>query len=98
MQEIATRNLPLFVVKSNTFTQIATSVRDIFGMGGGDEELAIREAEEAIERVLEQGEPRELVPRNSYIRRLQHQLVEKYKLVSESIGTEPYRHVRLWKP
>ena len=98
IQEVAMRNLPVYVVRSNTFTQIAGSVREIFGMGTTDEEMAIREAEEAIERVLEYSEPQELMPQNSYTRRLQHQLVEKYKLISESVGTEPYRRLRIWKP
>jgi len=98
MQEAAARDLPVFVVRSNTYTQIAGSIREVFGMATSDEETAIRDAEEAIERVMEYGEPQELMPQNSYTRRIQHQLVEKYKLVSESVGTEPYRRVRIWKP
>lgn len=99
LQDISNRQIPTYVVKSNTYTQISNVMREIFGLdAGNEEEIALREAEEAIERVLEYGEPQELMPQNSFIRRLQHQLVEKFKLSSESIGTEPYRRIRIQKP
>jgi len=34
--------------------------------------------------------PIELGPQNSYVRRLQHQLVEAYGLESESVGAQPF--------
>jgi hypothetical protein len=40
----------------------------------------------------------DLTPQNAYIRRLQHQLAERYNLGSRSAGREPYRHVRIFKP
>ncbi len=99
LQDISMRQIPTYVVKSNTYTQIASVMQEIFGISAGnEEEAAIREAEDAIERVLETGEPQELMPQNSFIRRIQHQLVEKVHLASESIGTEPYRRVRILKP
>lgn len=99
LQEVGSRHVPTYVVKSNTYTQISGIVRQIFGMyGGSEEEIALRDAQEAIERVLEYGEPQELMPQNSFYRRLQHQLVEQYDLISESIGTEPYRRLRVLKP
>ncbi|MBI2844299.1 MAG: AAA family ATPase [Armatimonadetes bacterium] len=99
LQQISERSIPTFVVRSNTYTQIASVVREIFSINGGnEEEIALREAEEAIERVLEYGEPQELSPQNSFLRRLQHQLAEKSDLTSESVGTEPYRRVRIFKP
>lgn len=97
--EVRRRGLPLYVIKSNTYAQIAGVIRDIFHLGESDEEAtAIKDAEEAISRVLETGEPQELSPQTSYLRRLQHQLAEKYQLTSESIGTEPFRRVRIYKP
>lgn len=99
LQDAKRRGIPLYVIKSNTYAQIAGVVRDIFHLGESNEEAAaIQDAEEAIERLMETGEAQELTPQTSYLRRLQHQLVEKYELVSESIGTEPYRRVRIFKP
>ena len=99
LQDISSRQIPTYVVRSNTYTQVASVIREIFSIAGGnEEEIALREAEEAIERVLEIGEPQELMPQNSFHRRLQHQLVEKFNLASESFGTEPYRRVRILKP
>jgi predicted RNA-binding protein Jag len=39
----------------------------------------------------------ELSPQNAYIRRLQHQLAQKYSLLSRSRGREPLRRVRIYR-
>ncbi|MCX8052868.1 MAG: AAA family ATPase [Armatimonadetes bacterium] len=99
LQEIERRKLPLYMVRSNTYAQISGVVRELFNLGpSNEEEIALQDAEDAIARLLETGEPQELMPQSSFLRRLQHQLVEKYNLASESIGTEPYRRVRIFKP
>mgnify|MGYP005837507109 CR=1 FL=1 len=99
LQEARQRGLPVYVVKSNTYAQIASVIRELFHLGpSNEEEDALRDAEEAIQRLIESGEPQELAPQSSFLRRLQHQLAEKYDLVSESVGTEPYRRVRIYKP
>jgi hypothetical protein len=91
-------NLPVFVIKSNTYVQIANALRDIFQMDSQDvEERAMQEAEDAIEQVMAASQPVELLPQSAYIRRLQHQLVERYKLSSESVGHEPNRRLRIFK-
>ncbi|MGQ9525370.1 MAG: R3H domain-containing nucleic acid-binding protein [Armatimonadota bacterium] len=99
LREALGRNLPTFVVRSNTYAQLASVIREMFQIPDMDEEeVALRDAEEGVERVLEMGEPVELLPQNAYLRRLQHLLVQKYSLTSESVGTEPYRRVRISKP
>ncbi|MGC8861500.1 MAG: R3H domain-containing nucleic acid-binding protein, partial [Armatimonadota bacterium] len=99
LQEADRRKLPIYTVKSNTYAQISGVIREIFNLGpSNEEEMALQDAEEAVARLLETGEPQELAPQSSFLRRLQHQLVEKYGLVSESVGTEPYRRVRIYKP
>jgi stage III sporulation protein SpoIIIAA len=98
LKDAISNNKPTFVVKSNTQVQIESVVREMFGLTAqADEARAMQEAEEAIERVIEHGEPVELNPQNAYIRRLQHQLAEQYKLASSSVGAEPRRRVRISK-
>jgi stage III sporulation protein SpoIIIAA len=98
LKDAISHNKPTFVVKSNTQVQIDAVVREMFGLSTqSDEAMAIQEAEEAIERVIESGETVELNPQNAYIRRLQHQLAEQFQLASSSIGTEPRRRVRIAK-
>lgn len=98
LRDAQKQNLGSYVVKSNTYTQIANTVREMFSMGASEgEDAALTEAREAIERVLESSEPVELMPQSSYVRRLQHQLVEQHDLVSSSIGAEPFRRVRITK-
>lgn len=89
-------NRPTFVVRSNTQVQIETMLRQMFGRSlDSDEDMALREAEEAVQRVMDSGEPAELMPQNAYIRRLQHQYVEAHDLESSSVGTEPRRRIRI---
>ncbi|MFQ3548665.1 MAG: R3H domain-containing nucleic acid-binding protein [Armatimonadota bacterium] len=96
LAEAKKRGIPVEVVRSNTYAQIASAMREIFDLGDSTpEELAIQEAEEAIKALIENGETQELRPQSSFIRRLQHQLVSSYGLTSESVGTEPYRYVRI---
>src|ERR671933_789519 len=57
---------------------------------------ALQEAEDAITSALDQGNAVDLAPQNSYVRRLQHRLAERYNLASRSRGKEPNRHVRIF--
>ncbi|MBX6342670.1 MAG: AAA family ATPase, partial [Thermomicrobiaceae bacterium] len=58
---------------------------------------AMYEAEEAIGRVLRGAESVDLRPQVSWIRRLQHQLAERYNVASRSRGREPYRYVEVFR-
>lgn len=98
VQEGSRRSLPTYIVKSNTYAQIASSLREIFQTGPlekGFTDDALRETEDAVRLALDSQEPVELAPQNSYVRKLQHQLVERYDLLSESVGVEPRRRVRI---
>jgi stage III sporulation protein SpoIIIAA len=98
LKQIASDHVPIYSIKTNTTTQIQTAIRDIFNLGSVDrEELALREAEEAIYQVLLTNQALELSPQTSYVRRMQHQLAEKYRLQSRSTGLEPNRRVRIFK-
>jgi stage III sporulation protein SpoIIIAA len=57
---------------------------------------AMIEVEDAIASVMS-GERSsvELAPRSSYIRRLQHQIADRYNLRSESRGDDPHRRVKI---
>ncbi len=106
-----TKQIPVYVVKSNNMPQIQKALREalhmdteIFSLSsdGGDivdeTELALEEARQAITMVMNRMEPIELAPRKAYIRRLQHQLVERFNLTSRSIGDEPMRRLRILPP
>ena len=104
LQEGITRNIPTYVIKSNTYVQIESVLREIFKMPQevSEEDVAISQAEEAIEEIMNDTtgglNSLELGAQNSFLRRLQHQIAENYKMVSESIGQEPNRRVRISRP
>lgn len=98
LREAGGRGLPTHIIKSNTLSQIEGVLRELFGVQDrmSPEEQAMREAEEAISEVMAAAQPVELGPQNSYLRRLQHQLIQRYGLASESKGTDPFRRVVIY--
>ncbi|GBF81397.1 single-stranded DNA-binding protein [Aphanothece sacrum FPU1] len=70
----------------------------LFTRGGNDDELeALEEARLAVEQiVLPKGQPVELLPRSPQVRKMQHELVEHYRLQSDSFGEEPNRRLRIY--
>ena len=90
--------MPIYAIKTNTTTQIQLALRDVFRLGSIDhEEIAMREAEEAIYQVMLTSQAIELSPQTSYVRRMQHQMAEKHRLHSRSTGLEPNRRVRIYR-
>ena len=98
LRDAAEKGLPIHVAKTNTIVQIENFLRSQFQVGDvrSQDDDALREVEEAIDEALDQGRPVELTPRNNYLRRLQHQIIERYGLISESRGEEPYRRVVIY--
>ncbi len=89
--------IPIYVLKNNKVSQMERSLANIFDVETTDPlSLAIKEAEEGIAQVIEGKKAVELSPQNSYLRMLQHQLAERYKLSSHSTGREPRRRVRIF--
>lgn len=98
LRQIAAENVPIYSIKTNTTTQIQNALKDVFNLPPIDvEEVALREAEEAIYQVMLNNQAVELSPQTSYVRRMQHQLAERYRLQSRSTGLEPNRRVRIFK-
>jgi stage III sporulation protein SpoIIIAA len=68
------------------------------GSTGSDEVSdALFEAEEAISAVMDGASPIALAPQGAYVRRLQHQLADRYNLGSRSRGKEPHRRVEIFR-
>ena len=98
LREAEASGTPVYVVKSNTDAQIEGALINIFELENADPaDYALQEAEEAVAEVLANAKPVELSPQSAYIRRLQHQLAERYNLTSRSKGREPYRRVKIFR-
>ncbi|MPZ23679.1 MAG: AAA family ATPase [Dehalococcoidia bacterium] len=103
LRDAETRGVPVYVLKSNTVYQMEQSLLQTASSGEGrggrrgrdQAHEAIQEAEDAIGEVMSRERAVELAPQNAYIRRLQHELAQRYNLFSESYGREPYRRVRI---
>ena len=100
LREARDLKLPIIGVGGNTYAQIVARLNDLYNSAGADGEtsprdLAIREAKEAAQRVMENAETVELRPQMKSLRRLQHEIAERYHLKSFSIGRDPRRRVKV---
>ena len=105
LRDAEERNLPMYVVKSNSQYQLEQVLTQFRPNGGGSADGrgprrdpmvdVFRETEDAIAKVIDEGRPVELPPANSYVRRVQHQLATRYNLDSTSSGKEPLRRVKI---
>ncbi|HIK26795.1 MAG: AAA family ATPase [Oscillatoriaceae bacterium SKW80] len=70
----------------------------LFAQSGSEDEIeALEEARLAVEQiVIPKGQPVELLPRSAKVRKMQHELVEHYRLKSCSFGDEPNRRLRIY--
>jgi len=70
----------------------------LFAQKGSEDEIeALEEARLAVEQiVIPKGQPVELLPRSAQVRKMQHELVEHYRLKSNSFGDEPNRRLRIY--
>ncbi len=70
----------------------------LFLHSASDDEIdALEEARLAVEQiVIPKGQPVELLPRSASVRKMQHELVEHYRLKSDSFGEEPNRRLRIY--
>ncbi len=92
------RQIPISVVKSNTFSQIAAALDDLAKPNGDPrdaEERITQDVTRGIEEVLQTGKPVELRPADARTRKTQMQIAESRKIPVEAVGREPERFVRL---
>jgi stage III sporulation protein SpoIIIAA len=84
-------------VKRGTSTEIRRALRTALRLVPGEEpadvQAATDEAEEAVRRVMADGQPVALAPRPARLRQLQHKLIARFGLDSASEGSEPTRHL-----
>lgn len=92
--------LSVYVLRSNTVTQMEKCLVDIFGLEPVSDPFssAIQETQQAIEKIL-RGERTsvELAPQEAFVRRRQHEMARAANLISYSKGKEPYRRVRIYQ-
>ncbi|MPZ47734.1 MAG: AAA family ATPase [Dehalococcoidia bacterium] len=98
LRDAEARGIPIFVLKSNTLVQMQQALLSTqTGLNQNQDPVldAMTEAEDAIHAVISQERPIELAPQRAYIRRLQHELAQRFNLSSQSRGREPQRRVRI---
>jgi stage III sporulation protein SpoIIIAA len=99
--EAEERNLPIYVLRSNTVVQLENFLADLFDVPvdpGDMLDAAMREAQEAIRRIRGGTSSVDLSPQPSAVRRQQHQAARSANLISHSYGRDPNRHVRILRP
>ncbi len=106
LRDAEARGLPIYVLKTNTVVQMEQSLlsmeqrprEDDASTDGAPANYAMQETEDAITSMLNGADRSvEMTPQNAYIRRLQHEMAQRYNLTSRSQGREPYRRVRIYR-
>ena len=89
---------PIYVLRKNTLPQMEQFFKTMAREqdDGSMVDVALQEARNAAERVLNGAKSIELTPQRAYIRRLQHLLAERYHVASISTGREPNRRITLY--
>ncbi len=104
--EAEVNGTPVYVLRSNTQQQMESVLANVFEVSRtapepekpSDPQLqAMEEAEAAISSVLDNVGAVELRPQSSYIRRLQHQMADRYNLGSRSRGQGADRRVEIFR-
>jgi stage III sporulation protein SpoIIIAA len=97
LKDAELKGTPIYVIRSDKVIQMEQGLGNIYKVEERPDTVAqaLKEAEEAIEEIKRTGQSVELSPQNAFIRRLQHQLAEKYHLVTRSTGKAPKRRVRI---
>jgi len=95
LHDLEAHGLEVAIIRSNTVSQMKSFLMQTFGLQDqkNEEDEAMNEVTEAVDRVMSFGKPVELAPQSAHIRRLQHQLIEQHGLGSESRGEVPWRRV-----
>ena len=95
VKDLEDHGLDVAIIRSNTVSQMKAFLMGAFGLENqkDEEQSALNEVTEAVDKVMSYGKPVELAPQSAHIRRLQHQLIEEHGLGSESRGEVPWRRV-----
>lgn len=98
LRDAELKGIPIYVIRSDKVAQMEQGLGNIYRVEERPDSVAqaLKEAEEAIEEIKRTGQSVELSPQNAFIRRLQHQLAEKYHLATKSTGKAPRRRVRIY--
>jgi stage III sporulation protein SpoIIIAA len=98
LRDAEQKGVPVYVVRSDKIAQMEQGLSNVYRVEERSDSVAqaLKEAEEAIEEIKRTGQTVELSPQNAFIRRLQHQLAEKYHLATKSTGKAPRRRVQIF--
>jgi len=90
--------IPVHVIQKNAQADVLSFLKTKFRISDAqdEEKHALSEAEKAIQWVKAQKKTKKLSPQSAYVRKLQHELVEKHGLFSMSIGKEPNRALKIY--
>jgi stage III sporulation protein SpoIIIAA len=98
LRDAEQKGVPVYVVRSDKIAQMEQGLSNVYRVEERSDSVAqaLKEAEEAIDEIKRTGQTVELSPQNAFIRRLQHQLAEKYNLATKSTGKAPRRRVQIF--
>jgi len=96
-KRISNENVKVKFINNSNVTNLVNCLQKVFSIPDIEpSKIAISEAEQSIEYVLNTGLPIELSPQSEALRRVQHNLAKFYGVNSETVGSEDKCRVRLY--
>jgi len=99
VREAGSDGKPVYVLKTNSTSHIERLLSSVFHtpIPSDPYVMAQYEAEDAAHQIMNGDEAAiSLSPQTHSLRRMQHQIAERYNLMSRSSGKEPFRHLTLF--
>jgi stage III sporulation protein AA len=93
------KSIPVHIIKANTASYIEKFFKQYFQLSYSQEDSEAEAASEIktlCKKVLSEKVTADASPRDAFLRRIQHQIVEECGLTSHSVGDEPNRRVRVF--
>ena len=97
---VETTDASLHLIKRNTANEMRRLLQQAMHVieGIDDEEVqeAVKEAEEGVRQVMDEGGEVALPPRRPALRKMQHRIIAGHRLMAMSTGREPERHLVIY--
>ncbi|HXK51089.1 MAG TPA: ATPase, T2SS/T4P/T4SS family [Caldisericia bacterium] len=98
LQKAEEMGIPIYSIPNNTLHDIKRFIQSLKSDVARPSELTENQLEAMIQNIFHTNLPINFPPSNPKLRRIEHQLAQRYGLRSESYGEEPHRFVVVYPP
>jgi stage III sporulation protein AA len=98
LQKAEEMSIPVYSIPNNTLHDIKRFIQSLKADLAKPKEISEDQLDAMIQKIFHTNLPINFPPSNAKLRRIEHQLAQRYGLRSESYGEEPHRFVVVYPP